>query len=108
MDSVSFSYNGYLNAGLMHKVSVVDNVPSMQMVIIQCAVSLNKGNAYIAVPVHFIFDLPLPFIVLNTQCVRARLAALPVQHAPIPPCLLSGRVQSVDFGINSKDATEDK
>ena len=69
--SVSFSYGGYPNAGLMYKVTVAENAPSMQMVIIQCAVSLNKGNAYTAVLVHFIFDLPLPFIVLNTQCFRA-------------------------------------
>ena len=69
--SVSFRNGGYLNAGLMHKVSVVDNVPSMQMVMFQSAVSLNKGTAHTAVPVHFIFYLPLPFIMLNAQCFRA-------------------------------------
>ncbi len=69
--SVSFSYGGYLNAGLMHKVSVVDNVPSMQKVTMQCAVSLNKGTSHTAAPVHVILDLPLPFIVLNTHRFRS-------------------------------------
>ena len=105
--SVSISNSHCLNAGLVNEISVVNNSPFMQVTIIECAAASNKGTTHTAAPIHFIFDLPLPFKVLNAQRLIARFATLPVQSAPILPCLLSGQVQSVDYRIDALDATED-
>ena len=105
--SVSFSNNECLNARLVDELSVVNNSPLTQVTILQCAVSSNKCTTYTAAPIHFIFDLPLPFKVLNAQRLIATFAALPVQSAPVLPRLLSRQVQSVDYRIHALDATED-
>ncbi len=75
--------------------------------IIQCAAATNIGTTNAASPIQFIFDLPLPFKVLNAQRLLATFAARSVQYAPILPCLLSWRVESVDDRINAFDAAEE-
>ena len=97
----------HLHARLIDEIFAVRNFPYARATSLQCAAAFNMSKACDAASIRLILDAPSAFKVLNAQRLIATFATLPVQSAPILPCLLSGQVESVDYRIDALDATED-
>jgi hypothetical protein len=92
---------------LIDEIFAVRNFPYARATSLQCTAAFDMSKACNAASIRLILDAPSAFKVLNTQSLIATFVTLPVHNATILPFLLSGRVQSIDDGIEAFEAADE-